>query len=241
MNVFKRKSIAFATFIGGPITAGLMLYHNFKQFDRSDFARNTLLCSIGFTGILFAVIIQLPETIGDRIPNHLLPFVYLGITDLIYYKFLRKQVDAHIASGGAKASPWLAVRNTAIGMVSIVALVVLMAAFAAPFEGEKFAYGPTEHEIYHDAGVTTMELNEVGRALTDFGYFGTSEKQVVQLVTENDVYVLRLYVDRGWWDDPDVLESLATLKSNMLSYNISKPVRVKMIADSYSGTEEKEI
>ena len=241
MKVFKRKSIAVTTLIGGPITAGLMLYHNFKEFDRTDFARNILLCSIGFTGILFAVLIELPQTIGDKIPNHLIPFVYIGITDLIYYKFLRKQVDAHIASGGAKASPWLAVRNTAIGMVSIAALVILMAVFAAPFDGEKYTYGSYEHEIYHDAGVTTTELNEVGRALTDFGYFDTSEKQVVQFITEGDAYVLRLYVDRGWWEDPDVLESLATLKSNMGFYNISKPVRIKMIADSFRGTDEKEI
>ena len=241
MKLFKRRSVDVAAFFGGPIAAGLMLHHDFKQLDRTDFARNVLLGSIAFTGILFAILFELPSSVADKIPDAIIPFIYTGIADLLYYKFLKVRVDEQLAAGAAKASAWLAVRNIAIGMATIVALVLAWLMYSAPFEGERYTYGPHEHGIYHDGSASEMELNELGRALTDFGYFDTNETQDVQFVTVGDSYVLRLYVDPAWWDNPDVVTSLEVLKTDITTYGISKPVRIKMFTYALGGEKEQEI
>lgn len=241
MKLFKRRSVDVAAFFGGPIAAGLILHHDFKQLGRADFGRNVLLGSIAFTGILFAILFELPSSVADKIPDLAIPFIYTGIADLLYFKFLRTQVDEQLAAGATKASAWLAVRNIAIGMATVALAVLIWTVYSPPFEGERYVYGPHEHGIYHDGSASDLELNEVGRALTDFGYFDTTEQQDVEFITEGDSYVLRLYVDPAWWDNPAVVESLEVLKTDITTYAISKPVRIKMFTYIVGGEKEQEI
>ncbi len=109
------------------------------------------------------------------------------------------------------------------------------------YEGELMTFGNTMHEIYYNKSIPNKEVNIIGQELIAFGYFSTPEKQTVQLIIEDDNYCLKIPVQKNWWDDSDILESLNALQSK-ISYSLNnKAIQIIMIDGSMSGIVEKSI
>ena len=75
-QIFTNKAISIATFIGGPLAAGILISKNYKVFGHDEAARNAVFAGLIATFILFAGLFMLPEQLFDKLPHSLIPFIY---------------------------------------------------------------------------------------------------------------------------------------------------------------------
>ncbi|MBI9058459.1 MAG: hypothetical protein JEZ01_11915 [Labilibaculum sp.] len=210
---YSEKQIYFATFLGGPIPPGILIYKNFKQIGDDKRASLALIITFIFTSILFYGLMQIPEEISDKIPNLVFSSLYTGIVYLVYHHYLADSINDLLIETENKASNWAVTGFTIFGVL-INILIIISFAFSTPlFPGDKMIYGEIEHEIYFDEGtISESNLQEVGRILTDFEYFYNDMQQAVRIEsTEND-YTLILPIGKENWHNADLLFELDNLK-----------------------------
>jgi hypothetical protein len=81
----------------------------------------------------------------------------------------------------------------------------------------------------------------LGKTLIDYGYFQSDIPQAVKLEKVDDEYKLLIYVQKDWWDDPDIVESLKSLQYNLSNSVMSLPLKIVMFEESFTGIEEKQL
>ena len=126
-KLFSQKSIALATYFGGPAAAGYLVKKNYEAFDQEENGMKAFIISVVSTILIFAGIFSIPEHILDNIPNALIPAVYTGIIALIVEQTQGKRIKEHKLSGGEFFSGWKA---AGIGAIFLVILVVVIAGIA---------------------------------------------------------------------------------------------------------------
>lgn len=242
VKYFTEKQIYAATFFGGPIPPGILIYKNFKSIGDDRKAALTLILTFLFTTLLFYGVMQLPEEISDKLPNILFTTLYTGIVYLIYHSYLADKINDKIVEAENKMSNWKVAGFTIMGL--IINLIIIFAfAFSEPaFPGEKIEYGELKHEIYFDQGdLSEIDINIIGQVLTDFEYFNNEFTQAVRVEFLENKYILNLPLQNDYWNDPGLLFELNSLKST-LSAKTGKEFKLLLIHYDLSGkTLKKEI
>jgi hypothetical protein len=149
-QLYSQKSIAIATFLGGPIAAGILVRTNFINLGQDNAGKTALIIGIFATILVFVGIFSLPEEIIDKIPNSLIPFIYTGIIYLIIEKYQGLALDEHKTNDKPFYSAWKA---TGIGMLCGVILLIVIGGYVLlipnNFDAEKY-----------DKGITHFQKNE---------------------------------------------------------------------------------
>jgi len=149
-KLYSDKAIGIATFIGGPLAAGILVRQNFKNLGRSDLAKSTLFISIISTILLIVIIFSIPEQIIDKIPNIIIPSIYTGIIYLIVDKYQGQTLKIHKENGGLFYSNWKA---AGVGAVSMIVFLLSMFAYVY-FMPDGF------DTLKYDNGIAEFSKNE---------------------------------------------------------------------------------
>lgn len=187
------RSIAAATFMGGPIAAGILARKNFINSGEAEKGKQALIIGIFATIILFVGIYAIPEEIINKIPNPIIPLIYTGIISLVLNTIQGKVHEAHIAAQGQFYSFWRAIGIGAICMVFLIAGLFSFAYFI-PEDFDTTAY---------DAGIAEFQQNE---------------EQAMQLYTSinlEDVYGTTTFINNigipAWERNIEIVNDLDTL------------------------------
>ncbi len=240
-KIYTNKTISIATFFGGPFAAGFLIGNNYKIFGDDDKRRNSIILGLISTIVFFEILFLIPEKIINSIPNAIFPAIYTGIIYFIVTKTQDKKINEYLENGYKKASGWKAAGIGLLCSLFLIGYIFIRAYNMPAFEGELMTFGNNMHEIYYNENIPQNEVNIVGQELISYGYFNTPEKQTVQLTIEDDNYYLKIPVQKDWWDDNDIVESLKALQ-NKISFSMNnRAIQIIMIDGSMSGIIEKNI
>lgn len=114
-RLYSQRDIGIATFLGGPLGAGILIRRNFINLNKEKQGLNSLLIGIVSTFILFVGIFSIPDHIIDKIPNALIPLIYTGAIFLIVEYIQGKDLKEFKENDGTFYSGWKA---AGIGLVS---------------------------------------------------------------------------------------------------------------------------
>lgn len=179
----------------------------------------------------------IPESISEKIPSIAFTSLYTLIVYILYQYRLRDQIESRITSKENKRSNWSVAGLTVLGLIINLVLIVSFAMAEPAFPGEKFEYGNKKHEIFFDEGqVRNVDIQKVGRVLTEFGYFTPDMKMQVKIEKEDERLVLLLPVTKSLWEDSEVLADLNYLRS-LLAIETQREFSLKLIDYDLSGNE----
>jgi hypothetical protein len=114
-KLYSQRSIGIATYLGGPLAAGILVRQNFINLNKERQGLNSLLIGIVSTFILFAGIFSIPDDIIDKIPNSLIPLIYAGVIYLIVESIQGADLKEFKENSGTFYSGWNA---AGIGLLS---------------------------------------------------------------------------------------------------------------------------
>ncbi len=124
-KVYTTQQIIIGTFLGGLLTAAIMLTANFKLIGKTHAIKTTWVLSILFFILLIATAF-IPEL--DKIPNILYSFLSTAFVAFLCNRFQEKEIKMHMENGGAKHTTGKVAGVILLGL-SIFVLLAL-AAFA---------------------------------------------------------------------------------------------------------------
>lgn len=149
-KLYSAMSIRIATFLGTPIAAGILIRKNYVMLGDEDKGKNALIISIIATLGLFVVLYFIPESMMDRIPNLVIPIMYMTIVHYYVQSTLDAALKKHEANGGAFYSGW---RAAGIGL--LVSAILVPAIFLYAY------YGPQDFDAEaYDSGIERFQKNE---------------------------------------------------------------------------------
>jgi uncharacterized membrane protein len=158
-KLYSSMSIRIATFIGSPIAAGFLIRRNFIALGDQDKGRNALIVAIAATILMFVGIYMIPEQIMDRIPNLVIPIIYMLVVH--YYVDITQgaALKLHTDRGGEFYSGW---RAAGIGFLALGAVIPLIFAYAfygpQDFDFEAYNVGIEEFNKNEEEALTVYEL-----------------------------------------------------------------------------------
>lgn len=120
-KLYSVLAITIGTFLGGPLAAGYLTAENFSNMGQAKSARVTWAVCVTFTIAMLCAIFMIPQL--EKIPNYLVPVIYIGITQTVVQKLQSKSIEAHIATGGKMYSAW---RAAGIGLLGLAALIIII-------------------------------------------------------------------------------------------------------------------
>ncbi|WP_423127680.1 MARVEL domain-containing protein [Gaoshiqia sp. Z1-71] len=147
-QVFTNKAISIATFIGGPLAAGILISKNYKVFGREEAARNAVFVAFFSTFILFVGLFMVPEQLFDGLPHSMIPLIYTTIIAGLTEKLQGQKIKEFLANDGQKASNWEAAKYGFFGFISIIAFIVLMI-YTLPTAGYEKSITVDQHVMLH--------------------------------------------------------------------------------------------
>lgn len=139
LKLYSQKAIGIATFLGGPLAAGILVRRNFINLDKPEYGTHALFIGILSTALLFTGIFSIPEEIIEKIPSSLIPGIYTLIISLIVHKLMGKDLEKHAESQGQFYSGWRAAGVGVIGLIVISAgLFAYIYSLSDDFDYEKY-------------------------------------------------------------------------------------------------------
>lgn len=227
---YSEKQIYASAFFGGPIPPGILIYKNLKRLGDSRKASLSLFLTFLFSVLVFYGIMQLPDSVINKIPNFAFTAFYTIIVYFLYHKFLSNRINENLISGENKISNWNVAGFTFFGLI-INIIIGLGIAFSQPtFPGEKMTFGNLNHEVFYDSeDVTENEVRIIAKELTYFGYFQDEFQQAVRIERHKSLELI-LPIQKEFWEDELVIQDLNNMKSNM---EIFLNQKIKIILTHY--------
>lgn len=249
-KVYTKKSILLATFLGGPLVAGFLIYKNFKVFGKDDSAQKSLIISIACTMSLFSLIFFIPSSVLDKLPNTLFPFIYTGVIALIINKYQDHLISDHFKNGGIKASNWSAAGYSLIGLVLILCFIIPIA-ISLPHEGYEKDLKIYDKVILHTSKKLNQDISEkVKNAMKQSEFMDVSQESDLFLNEDNNQYVLKfvltdfnLLKDSAFLYDFNLVENILNSTANLdkkLEIRFTNPMLTKSLDLPYVSIDALE-
>jgi len=172
---YSANAIQLATFLGGPLIGGYLIRENYRTLGDEQKGKQALLWGIVATILVFGVLLALPSTISDRIPNYVLPALFAGVIRWIVEVKQGAVLREHKEQNRKFYSNWRAV-GLALISACMIALVVFITVFLWPNDPVYKAYQTqldvfTQNEqetlVFYD-DLYTKTRDELSRELTLF-------------------------------------------------------------------------
>lgn len=222
-------TIGVATFLIGPVVAVYMLYSNFKNLHQERAARNTLMIGVLIILILLGLFYYASPEQMAKIPNSVYNISFMAIATAIAIYYQGEVIKKHLESGGKKASLLKTIGVSLIALIITIGLILpalLPGLFAEPFTGEKYSFGITNNAIYYEGDIDTVTLDEVSKALTDFGYFDDTQQSFMKIEKKDNEYLLYLPVLPEFWEDKNVINTYIEIKEGLQDEIFNQPIKI---------------
>lgn len=129
VRFYSTLAIGMATFLGGPLIGGYLIRENYRVLGEEQKGKQALLWGIVATILVFGVLVALPSTVSDRIPNSVLPAIFAGIVSWIVEAKQGAILREHKEQNRAFYSNWKAAGLALIATCIQIVLVVVTALF----------------------------------------------------------------------------------------------------------------
>lgn len=236
---YTENQIYVATFLGGPVPAGILIYQNLKKLGETRQATATLLITGLFTFLLFYGILQIPAHVMERIPSLAFTTFYTVIVFFVYRRFLADCVNNEIVEPGNRATNWSVAGYSFLGLIINMVIIFAIGSAQPAFSGEKMTFGSLKHEVYFDQDlIDRSTVEDVGRVLTQTQFFDEEYQKAVKLELKNELLVLVMNVQRKNWSDSDLFMELINLKKE-LHTSLRREVSVELIHYDLNGEEDR--
>ena len=236
---YTENQIYVATFLGGPIPAGILVSQNLKKLGEQHLANAALLGTVVFTFLLFLGIMQIPDHIFERIPSLAFTALYTVFVFVLYRRYLADRVNAELLDKDFRASNWSVAGYGFLGLMINLVIIFAIGSTQPAFPGEKMTFGSLEHEVFYNKDNTDPSTVEnVARVLTEEEIFDEEYRKAVHLEQYQDLLVLSMAVNRQFWSDADLMNDYANLKEHLQS-RLGQKVRIDLIHYNLNGEDEK--
>lgn len=221
--LFTEKAIGVATLIGGPLAGTFLMARNFRSLHNERGARLTLTIGALFSLFLFTGFAFVPETLVDKLPNGLIPFVYGLVGLLVVRSYQRKDIAAHIAAGGKKGPWFFAVGSGVVSMVVTMGYIWILALLIPgdesqpPFDGTPLIFESSGGTVYYGGPpIQESDAMILGKLLEEMRYFSKERPLPAALHLDGNAFTIELLVDEENWAHPgvhhDIEQGLRILK-----------------------------
>ena len=127
VGLHTQKNIVAATFLGGPLAGGYLIFRNFRNLGNDDAGEHSLLIAIIAAVVIFG---NLPFLLPEQFQLLSIHVVSAAIVFYLVRSYQRQHIKKHLEKGDQKASLWKAV---AVGLIALVlslqfSLIVAVAA-----------------------------------------------------------------------------------------------------------------
>jgi hypothetical protein len=218
-KIYRERSIWVGAYVGGPLAAGYMLAENFRVFNEPAKARMSWVFAVITTIVVFGGLLLLPDDIN--IPNTLIPTLYLVVALTLVQLYQKKDIDRHVASGGACHS-W----KRAVGVHLLIGVLTALPVFGLVYLTQDDAdtrrcYGVSQNEISYNRGnMTAAEVDYMSSALTSVEFFDDASKKHVYVRHVNGTpgtYEISISFDTSVVSIPEATEFLTLLRKEIQS------------------------
>jgi hypothetical protein len=193
-KIFTKKTILFATFLGGPLVAGFLIYKNYKILGKEESAQKALIIGIVCTVLLFAGIFIIPSSVIEKFPNTLIPFIYTGIIALIINKNQDNLINDYLKNGGSKASNWVAARYSLIGLV-IILIFIIPVAISLPQNGYEKELNIYDKAILHSSKKLDSKIpDKISESIRQSQFMDVKQKSDLFLNESDSQYILKFII-----------------------------------------------
>lgn len=241
-KIYTSKQIGIGTFFGGPLASGILIAKNYKLLGEDGAAKKSIYLGILTTLILGLFLYLAPNSLLDRIPNQLIPFINVGAVYLIIHFFLKDKINKHLSEGGEKESYW---KVTGIGLLCAVAtiLVFLIPIInKPPYEGNVKYFGKTKDAIYYDPGISYADIDKIGDTLNKIGIFNDQSQIELQVRKEKvNLYHIYFTVNQKGFEDKDLVEPFKKIGKIIQDNLTNKKIKISFFKNGLSKPEIKNI
>jgi hypothetical protein len=238
IKLYSEKTISLVTLLCGPLAAGILVSHNFRQLNQVAPARLTLWAAILFSAALVTFIFVFPR-VSEKIPNAVFPIAYMVITQALVKQYQGAALKNHFANGGEKVSHWRAARIGFLSLGALAGIIILIAMFQPPFPGDKWSFNRGQHDIYVEGThIPEADINLLAEELMNVGYFLPEYPHAAHLEARQSDYTLTLAINQEFWEDTELLNELTSLE-NALETRLDKEVSLVLIHEDLRGRKEK--
>jgi len=228
-KVFTNKTISLATFFGGPAAAGFLIAKNFKTFGNEKASKASIFIGIVTTLILFAVLMTLPESTVDKIPQSLIPFVYTAIIAAIIERMQGDQIKEFLENNGEKASGWTATAYGLLGLAVNVILILILV-FSVPQTGYEKQLNVSDNVVlYYSKNIKDNSPERIAAIIEESGFLAESQGSDLLLSETNQNYILKFILpDENLLKDSAIIYDFNGFE-NYLNYNLNlnKKIEIK--------------
>lgn len=210
-KIFTVKAISFATFLGGPLSAGFLISKNFKEFGNHAAARNSIFIGIISTLLIFAGIFLTPENIIDKIPQPLIPAIYTAIIAFLVEKLQGRQINEFLSNGGKKASNWLTAGYSLIGLLVMGLLVVIVIFVIPPTGYDKSISVIDKVTLHYPKEMDVTKPEKIAQIIKQTRFMEGSQGADLYFSDERNCYILKF-----------VIADISVLSDTSLMYNFNQ-------------------
>ena len=236
---YTENQIYVATFLGGPVPAGILIYQNLKKLGETRQAIAALLVTGLFTFLLFYGVMQIPAHVMERIPSLAWTTFYTVIVFFVYRRFLADRVNSEITEPGNRSSNWSVAGYSLLGLMINMVIIFAIGSTQPAYSGEKITFGSLKHELYYDEELIDRSIVEdVAGVLTQTQFFNEKYQKAAKLELKNEQLVLLMNVQRKNWSDSDLLMELTNLKKE-LQTSLRREVSIELIHYDLNGEEDR--
>ncbi len=223
-RLYSVGQITGATFLGGPLSGGVLLALNYRALGEPARALKALVAGAVAMVVLVALIAVLPE----GVPNGVIPVAYTIAMGQIAHSLQGARIAQHLEAGGAKGSHW---RTAGLGCGGLVVFFVLAMAVLLALPQDKIEV--YDSEVIWEDGATEEQARLVADYMTDIGVFGPEKNGITITVAQPDdaLQLQFIIVDLGW-EDAGKVASFQTIGDDFSEVALEgAPVEVWMCND----------
>lgn len=193
-SLFTQRAITGATYLGGPLAAGVLMYINFKNLGNKDAANKSLALGIGVSIALIFLVLVISDSIIERIPRVVFPLFYTAVVFWLVNTYQGKQLEEHKTQNRPFYS-WIRA-----GLVSILSAIL----FLGSLFGAALIPATDVESMAYDRGIEQFAKNET-EALKLFDMMDTrSDQEIAGFIRQKGIPL--------WMENYDLITSLDKLE-----------------------------
>ncbi|MCE3228616.1 MAG: hypothetical protein K0S32_3167 [Bacteroidetes bacterium] len=182
-----------ATFLGGPVAFGYMIWRNFRELGEPRKGILWFLLSITFTLLFFGIFFMIPD-VENKVPRHFVPIAYTIIAHFIILQIQSKKIDDFLHKRGQLFGWWRTVAVMLLAViVSAAPLFIVGYVYEEITKVERTVkhYGDLHNEIeYKPENISVTEVDRIGSVLDSVTFFNNEQREFLFVRKSGETYEL---------------------------------------------------
>lgn len=235
-TVFTLRSITIATFLGGPLAAGVLIYRNFVCFGRRKAAYATLALGLFLIISAVFVLMTIPEKLDSIYIKMVIPAFYTTAVALFAKKYQGHLIEEHLKKGFDKAAWWLTPLFSA-AMLATVVVIYYASMLSLPFKGyEKIDFLYRNVRLHAQSEIEEKDFEKIAALIKASQFFEGAKGTLFLDKNDHTFELTLLYKDSMYFTDRKNVEGLIFFQ-NYMNYCFSNRNEIKVVHSDKSFSE----